>query len=85
MSILEGFPSPVLSFEGPEAHGRSPNYDALVEKIDARFDAIESRLDVAERLAAERHSWTLEAIARLAELNVLRERIGRLEAREQTP
>ncbi len=80
MSILEGFPTPVRSFQEPEYRDPSSEIGALAARIDARFDEIEKRLDVAERLASERHQWALEAIARLADLCDLRDRVMRLES-----
>ena len=56
---------------------------ALITHFEDFERRLEARLDAAERLAAERHSWSIEAITRLAEINDLRERIARLEARER--
>jgi hypothetical protein len=51
-------------------------FDAVEKGVDARFDA-------AERLASERHTQTVQAIGRLADVYELRERITRIEARER--
>jgi hypothetical protein len=69
MSILEGFPTPVRSLQSPEYRDPSSEIGDLAVRIDA-----------AERLASERHQWALEAIATLADVVDLRERLVRLES-----
>lgn len=68
---------------------------SLEERTRARAEAVERRMDdleaevksgfaAVERLASERHTQTLQAIARLSDIYELRERISRIEAREKT-
>lgn len=72
----------------------SARVDALEERMNAWFDAVngrfdalekamDARFDAAERLATERHTQTMQAIGRLADVYELRERITRIEARER--
>jgi hypothetical protein len=98
MSVLEDTPKLLQDFLAPELREFSARVEALegrmnmrfdaVEKgVDARFDALEkgvdARFDAAERLASERHTQTVQAIGRLADVYELRERITRIEARER--
>jgi len=87
MSILEDLPVPARSFQSDGARTSSAtveaaSLEALEEWMDVRFKEIERRLEFAERMASERHSWALEAIARLAEIGELKERVVRMEARQ---
>jgi hypothetical protein len=74
MSLLADFRSTL-----PEPH--SPELRDLILRLDDFERRIEARLDAAERLASERHGWTMEAIARLAEINEIKERLVRVEGR----
>ena len=76
MSVIEDTRKLLQDFLAPELRELTARVDALEARMDARFDA-------AERLASERHSQTMQAIGRLADVYELRERITRIEARER--
>lgn len=80
LSILSEFPNPAHDFRLADAVDVTALLAALEERMGARFGEIERQLDAAERLASERHKWTMEAVARLAEINELRERMRAVEA-----
>lgn len=80
MSILGEFPNPVRDFRLSDAADVAALFAALEERMGARFCEIERRLDAADRLASERHKWTMEAVARLADINELRERMSAVES-----
>jgi hypothetical protein len=61
----------------------TPELRDLIMRLDDLERRIEARLDAAERVASERHNWTMEAIARLAEINEIKERLVRVEARQK--
>ena len=86
MSILEELRTPrdfpAAGLRVPLTSLESTNLEPLKEWMDARFKEIEKRLEQAERMASERHGWALEAIARLAEIGELRERVVRMEERQ---
>ena len=63
-------------FLAPELGELSARVDALESRMDARFDS-------AERLASERHSQTMDAIGRLADVYEFRARITRIEAQQR--
>lgn len=83
MSILDDLSVPVREFRTPAAPAPATSQETLEQWMEARFKEIERRLDSAERMASERHGWALEAIARLAEVSELRERVSRVELRQQ--
>jgi len=94
MSVIEDTRKLLQDFLAPELRELTARIDALEEKIDARFRGVDSRFDAfgksidarfdaAERLASERHTQTMQAIGRLADVYELRERIARIEARER--
>ena len=76
MSVIEDTRKLLQDFLTPELRELSARVDALEARMDARFDS-------AERLASERHSQTMLAIGRLADVYELRERVTRIEARER--
>ncbi len=51
--------------------------------IAVRLDALEKRFDDSERRSERRHDEVLAAIARMGEVTSLRERVARLESRDQ--
>lgn len=94
MSVIEDTRKLLQDFLAPELRELSARVEALEERmnmrfdavekgVDARFDALEKGFDAAERLASERHTQTVQAIGRLADVYELRERITRIEARER--
>jgi outer membrane murein-binding lipoprotein Lpp len=76
MSVIEDTRKLLQDFLAPELRELTARVDALEARMDARFDS-------AERLAAERHNQTMQAIGRLADVYELRERITRIESRER--
>jgi hypothetical protein len=76
MSVIEDTRKLLQDFLTPELRELSARVDALEARMYARFDS-------AERLASERHSQTMLAIGRLADVYELRERVARIEARER--
>ncbi len=76
MSVIEDTRKHLQDFSAPELRELTARVDALEQRMDARFDA-------SERLASERHTQTMQAITRLADVYELRERITRIEARER--
>jgi len=76
MSVIEDTRKLLQDFLAPELRELSARVEALEERMNARFDA-------GERLASERHTQTMQAIGRLADVYELRERITRIEARER--
>jgi hypothetical protein len=87
MSVLEDTRKLLQDFLAPELREFSARVEALEGRMNMRFDAVEkgvdARFDAAERLASERHTQTVQAIGRLADVYELRERITRIEARER--
>jgi hypothetical protein len=83
LSILEDFSSPIRDMMATEDRTLSTRFEGLEERIGARFSEIERRLEAAERLASERHRWTMEAVARLADINELRERMSAIESAQK--
>jgi hypothetical protein len=83
MGAMEDTRKLLQDFLAPELRELSVRIEALEERMDTRFKGIDARFDSAERLASERHSETLQAIGRLADVYELRERITRIEARER--
>ena len=77
MSVIEDTRRLLQDFLAPELRELTARVDNLEKRMEERFDA-------AERLASERHSQSMQAIARLADVYDLRERISRIEARERT-
>jgi hypothetical protein len=84
MSVIEDTRKLLQDFLAPELRELAARVNALEERMEARFASIEQRFNQAERAAEDRHSQTLQAIARLADVYELRERISRIEAREKT-
>jgi hypothetical protein len=76
MSVIEDPRKLIQDFLAPELREISTRLDAIEKHTDQRFDA-------AERLATERHAQTLRAIAQLADVYELKERVARIEAREK--
>lgn len=66
----------IQDFLAPELREISARLDALEKHTDLRFDSV-------ERLAAERHSQVMRAIAQLADIYELKERVARIESRER--
>jgi hypothetical protein len=87
MSVIEDTRKLLQDFLAPELRELSARVDALEDRMNARFDSFEksvdARFDAAERLASERHTQTMQAIGRLADVYELRERVARIEARER--
>ena len=83
MSVIEDTWKLLPDFLAPELRELTARIDALEERFEARFKGIDTRFDAAERLASERHTQLMQAIARLADVYELRERIARIEARER--
>ncbi|MGA2250741.1 hypothetical protein [Terracidiphilus sp.] len=77
MSVIEDTRRLLQDFLAPELRELTARVDALEKRMDERFDS-------SERLASERHTQVMQAIARLADVYELRERISRIEARERT-
>jgi len=87
MSVIEDTRKLLQDFLAPELRELTARVDALEERMNARFDSIEkevdmrfkgvdARFDSAERLASERHTQTMQAIGRLADVYELRERVA---------
>ena len=76
MSVIEDTRKLLQDFLAPELRELSARVEALEKRMDARFES-------AERLSSERHSQTMQAISRLADVYELRERITRIESRER--
>ena len=94
MSVIEDTRRLVQDFLAPELRELKARVDALEKRMDERFDSFETRMDerfrsindqfgAMERIASERHAQVTQAIARLADVYELRERISRIEARER--
>jgi uncharacterized protein YicC (UPF0701 family) len=87
MSVIEDTRKLLQDFLAPELRELSARVDALEKRMDDRFDTLERRMgarfDAAEQLASERHTYMAQAIARLADVYELRERITRIESRER--
>jgi hypothetical protein len=83
MSVIEDTRKLLQEFLAPELRELTARLDALEERIETRFKGVDSRFDAAERLASERHTQTMLAISRLADVFELRERVARIEARER--
>jgi len=83
MSVIEDTRKLLQDFPAPELRELTARIDALEERFEVRFKGIDTRFDAAERLASERHTQLMQAIARLADVYELRERIARIEARER--
>jgi len=87
MSVIEDTRKLLQDFLAPELRELTARVDALEERMNARFESLEERMDTrfdaAERLASERHTQTMLAISRLADVFELRERVARIEARER--
>jgi hypothetical protein len=84
LSILADFSGPIRELMAADDRTLSTGFEGLEERIGARFSEIERRLEAAERLASERHRWTMEAVARLADINELRERMSAMESRQRS-
>jgi outer membrane murein-binding lipoprotein Lpp len=82
-SVIEDTRKLLQDFLAPELRELSARVNALEERMDAQFKEMGARFDGAERLASERHTQTMQAITRLADVYELRERITRIEARER--
>ena len=76
MGAIEDTRKLLQDFLAPELGEIAARVDALESRMDARFDS-------AERLASERHSQTMDAIGRLADVYEFGARITRIEARER--
>jgi hypothetical protein len=76
MSVIEDTRKLLQDFLAPELRELTARVDALEKRMDERFDT-------TERFASERHTQVMQAIARLADVYELRERISRIEARER--
>lgn len=76
MSVIEDTRKLIQDFLAPKLRELSARLEAVEERMNARFDT-------AERLASERQNLTMQAIARLADVYDLRERVARIEARER--
>jgi hypothetical protein len=99
MSVIEDTRRLLQDFLAPELRELSARVSSLEERMNARFESLEermdnrfesleermdSRFDAAERIASERYAQTMQAIAKLADVYELRERVARIEARERT-
>ena len=73
MSVIEDTRKLLQDFLAPELRELSGRVEALEKRMGEKFDA-------AERLSSERHGQVMQAIARLADVYELRERISRIEA-----
>jgi hypothetical protein len=82
LSLIGEFPSALRDLQVADEQDLTAQLAALEERLGKRFSEIERRLDAAERMASERHKWTMEAVARLADINELRERMSAMEARQ---
>jgi hypothetical protein len=84
MSVIEDTRKLLQDFLAPELRELTARVEALEHRIDDRFEALErrtgDRFDTVERMASERHGQVMQAIARLAYVYELRERIARIES-----
>jgi hypothetical protein len=51
--------------------------------MDERFKTQDWRMSSAEQVASDRHAQLMQAIARLADVYELKERVARIEGRER--
>ena len=61
---------------------RIDGVDKRFDRVDKRFDAVDGRFDEVERKAEKRHDQIMAAIAGLADYTSIRERVARLESRD---
>jgi len=87
MSVIEDTRRLLQDFLAPELRELTARVDALEKRFDQRIDSLEKhmyeRFEAVERTASERHTQVMQAIARLADVYELRERISKIEARER--
>ena len=91
MSVIEDSRKVMQDFLAPELRAISARLDALeqrfglVEKrfdvVDKRFDVMDRNIDSVDRRAEKRHDEVMAAIARIADVSSLQERVARLETR----
>jgi hypothetical protein len=63
MSVIEDTRKLLQDFLAPELRELTARIEALEEHADTRFKGVDARFDAAERLAAERHTQTMLAMA----------------------
>jgi hypothetical protein len=92
MSVIEDSRKAMQDFLAPELRAISARLDALEQRfglVDKRFDVVEKRFDVTDRnidsvdrRAEKRHDEVMSAIARIADVSSLQERVARLESKD---
>jgi hypothetical protein len=90
MGVIEETRQLIQDFLAPKLRTISARLDALENRMDERFRGldnrfigIDERFRVLEQQSADRHAQLMHAIARLADVYELKERIARIEARER--
>jgi hypothetical protein len=79
MGAIEDSRKVLQDFLAPELRAIAVRLDAL----EKRYDSLDGKISDAERRSERRHDEVLSAIARMGEVTTLRERVARLESREQ--
>jgi hypothetical protein len=75
MGAIEDTRKVLQDFLAPEMRELKGRLDALEKRMDERFDS-------AERRSEDRHQMVLLSLNNLANYNEMRERVARLESRE---
>jgi hypothetical protein len=97
MGVIEETRQLIQDFLAPELRSIAARLDSIEAKMDERFKGVDERLkgieerfklqdwrmNSAEQLASDRHAQILQAVARLADVYELKERVARIEAREK--
>jgi septal ring factor EnvC (AmiA/AmiB activator) len=83
MGAIEDSRKVLQDFLAPELRAIAVRLDALEKRFDGRLDGLEKRLDDSDRRSERMHDEVLSAIARMGEVTSLRERVARLESRDQ--
>jgi hypothetical protein len=90
MGVIEETRQLIQDFLAPELRSIAARLDALESRMDERFKSVEERFKLqdwrmssAEQLASDRHAQVMQALARLADVYELKERVARIEAREK--
>jgi hypothetical protein len=78
MSVVEDGRKLAQDFLAPELRAVAVRLDAL----EKRYDSLDHKIDEVDRRAEKRHDQIIAAIASLADYTSIRERVARLEARD---
>jgi len=78
MSVIEDTRKVMQDFLAPELRAISARLDAL----EKRYDSLDHKVDDVDRRAEKRHDQIMAAIAGLADYTSIRERVARLESRD---